>query len=143
MRPATYKTRQDAELRAFLASLRGRHASARDVVAGLAARGVAMGQTTVYRRLEKLVAEGVVRKFVAGPGVPACFAWVGAGKEEGGTFHGYCEGCGATIHLHCHELEALGAHLAADHRFRLDPARTVFYGTCAKCARAKKRESAK
>lgn len=133
MRPSTYQTRQDRMLRDCLASLRGRHATAAELCDALAGRGHVMGRTTVYRRLERLVAEGLVRKFVFGPGVASCYAWVGEGPDREESFHGYCEGCGAVMHLKCGEIEQMVRHLADAHSFQLDPAHTVFYGLCAGC----------
>ncbi len=135
MRPTTYKTRQDRLLRECLASMAGRHTTAAELCAALGERGEKVGRATVYRRLERLVEEGTARKYVSGPGVPACYAWAGKAPSGAGVFHGYCEGCGAVLHLHCGQLAGVARHLARSHRFRLDPSRTVFYGTCAKCAR--------
>ena len=45
-----------------------------------------------------------------------------------------CEKCGALIHLHCHELEAIERHIFAQHGFKLDSMKTVFYGVCEQCS---------
>ena len=140
MRPTSYQTRQEKALRQCLASLRGRHATVCDLRDALAARGERVGRTTVYRRLERLVSAGLARKFVAGPGEPACFAWAGEGAAAEGGYHALCEGCGKVVHLECGELDAVGRHLAAEHRFRIDPGRTVLYGTCPSCQRRGRRK---
>lgn len=136
MHPSTYNTRQEKDLRDCLASMQGRHATVREVCAALEARGKRMGRTTVYRRLEALVAAGLARKFAAGPGGAACFAWTGGRRESlAGDAHAMCGTCGRVVHLRCGELAALGKHLAAAHRFRLDMGRTVLCGTCPDCQR--------
>ena len=44
-----------------------------------------------------------------------------------------CEKCGKLIHLHCDELEEIQTHILKEHRFKMDPMRTVFYGLCENC----------
>ena len=48
-------------------------------------------------------------------------------------FHCKCEKCGKLIHLHCDEIEEMQMHLFSEHRFKMNPMRTVFYGLCEQC----------
>ncbi len=127
----TYRTRQkDAVLRC-LRLLEGRHATAAEVAAALAETGQPVGLSTVYRRLEQLVNEGCVKKFLTGDG-SACFQYVGEGGC-GSHFHLKCERCGKLIHLQCRTMDRLSEHILAEHGFLSDPGRTVLYGICAEC----------
>ena len=130
----TYRTRQLADIRRYLASRAGTHLTVRDIRDGLAAGGDAVGRTTVYRLLERLVGEGSVIRHAAGVRAPACYEYTGPDACRGEPFHCYCESCGKLLHLHCPSWDRLKTHLSRDHRFRLDPVRTVFYGLCADCA---------
>ena len=130
-----YKTKQREVLLGYFESVPGIHVTARDVCSGLKARGTAIGQATVYRQLENLVDEGLIKKYIIDGNSPACFEYVGPDSHCEGDicFHCKCEKCGRLIHLHCDELEGMQSHLISEHRFKMDPTRTVFYGLCEQC----------
>ncbi len=132
---AKYRTRQQELLLSYLRETKGRHFTAEDVRAHFEKTSSAIGTATVYRHLEKLVADGMVTKYVIDEHSAACFEYVGDSchEEEEEHFHLKCEVCGALIHLECEELACISAHLKKDHGFTLNPFRTVFYGTCEKC----------
>ncbi len=130
-----YKTKQKEILLNYLASAPGVHFTAGDVCEYMKTQGEPIGQSTVYRRLESLVDEGILNKYTVDGSSPACFEYVGAeshGKEHI-CFHCKCEKCGKLIHLHCDEMEEIQKHLFKNHKFQMDPKRTVFYGLCEKC----------
>ena len=133
-----YNTKQRDILLGFLKSSRGRHVTVHDVCEYCGFRGERIGQTTIYRQLERMVDEGIVNKYIIDPNSPACFEYVGdsAHNTAGVCFHCKCEKCGKLTHLHCEELEEIKGHLAAAHGFSLDPFRTVFYGVCEDCAKS-------
>ena len=99
------------------------------------AAGSNIGTATVYRHLESMVDEGLIKKYIIDGNSPACFEYVDPGSHEEGEvcFHCKCEVCGKLIHLHCEELEAIQTHILDEHSFRVDPIRTVFYGVCENC----------
>ena len=132
---AKYKTRQREILLDYLRSAAGGHITAGDVCAYFKSQGAAIGQSTVYRQLESLVDEGIVNKYVIDGSSPACFEFVGAESHMDADicYHCKCEKCGKLLHLHCDELEGMQSHLYSEHRFRLNPLRTVFYGVCEQC----------
>lgn len=111
--------------------------TAKDVLDHFRASGIRIGQSTVYRQLESLVSEGMIKKYSIDISSPACFEYT-EGEDESDhadTFHLRCEKCGRLIHLDCDELKEISDHLSAEHSFSLDPIRTVLYGTCDKCRR--------
>lgn len=132
---AKYKTKQKAQILAFLESRQGEHLTAKGVQAGLEGQGAPMGTATIYRQLECLVSEGVVRKYSLGPSMGACFEYVGEDRcSHEHCFHCLCTGCGKLIHVQCDQLASIAGHLQSEHGFAMDPLRTVFYGMCADCA---------
>ncbi|MCR5546791.1 MAG: transcriptional repressor [Lachnospiraceae bacterium] len=132
-----YKTKQRDILVEYLKSASGNHITASDVCDYFKEQGAPIGQSTVYRRLESLVDEGVINKYIIDGNSPACFEYVGecASDEAHICFHCKCEKCGKLIHLHCDEVEEMQAHLYKEHKFRMDPRRTVFYGLCEECSK--------
>ncbi len=130
-----YKTKQRELLLDYLAAVPGRHFTAGDVCEYFREQGAPIGQSTVYRQLERLVDEGITQKYSVGGGSAACFEYMSADSHENTEFcfHCKCEKCGRLIHLRCEELEEIQTHLYEDHGFRMNPTRTVFYGLCDQC----------
>ncbi|MBQ3791121.1 MAG: transcriptional repressor [Lachnospiraceae bacterium] len=133
-----YHTRQRERLLAYLESMEGTHFTVSDICDHFRAVGDAIGTTTVYRQVERMVDEGLVQKYHIDANTPACFEYIGKKQSADpvSCFHCKCEKCGALIHLHCDEIAAFKEHLSEHHRFELDPVRTVFYGICEHCRMA-------
>lgn len=136
---ATYKTRQQDLLLSFLKETAGTHFTAEDVKKHFEGSENPLGNATIYRQLEKLVADGRLVKYVIDEKSAACFEYTGESvKDDSQThhFHIKCEKCGALIHLDCEELDHLVSHLKENHGITLNPLRTVFYGICDKCSKS-------
>ncbi len=131
-----YKTRQQEELLGYLETVPGDHITVNDICAHFKSKGASIGQTTVYRHLERLVEEGLVNKYIIDGNSAACFEYINQGRKQCGEvcFHCKCEKCGKLIHMHCEEFLAIQEHLREHHNFILDPLRTVFYGHCEECS---------
>lgn len=137
MGKTNYKTRQQDLLLSCFKALQNRHFTAEDVHAYFLEQNISIGIATIYRQIEKFVAQGVVQKYFLGEQNAACFQYMGEEcHKEVSHFHLKCEKCGTLIHLECHDLEQLSSHLMAEHGFTLDPFRTVFYGLCKNCSHA-------
>ena len=130
-----YKTRQHGLLLDYLKTVPGVHITASDVCSYFEENGATISKATIYRQLESLVDEGILNKYILDPNSPACFEYVDENSHAGPDvcFHCKCEKCGKLIHLHCDELKEIQNHLYNEHRFRMDPIRTVFYGLCDEC----------
>ena len=130
-----YKTKQREILIDYFESVPGVHITASNVCEYFKKHGAPIGQSTIYRQLERLVDEGIIKKYIIDGSTPACFEYVGAGShaDADACVHCKCEKCGKLIHLHCDEVEVLQGHLLSEHQFKLDPVRTVFYGLCEDC----------
>ena len=106
-----------------------------DICALLRRKRKAVGTTTIYRQLEKMVADGTVLKHVTGSSEAATFEYIGtASCHEPVCFHCKCEACGRLIHVECGELQSTEEHVRRHHGFAIDSRRTVFYGLCRTCA---------
>ena len=131
-----YRTKQREMLLEYLEGKQGVHITAADVCEYFQEQGAQIGQSTVYRQLEKLVDEGLINKYIVDGVSPACFEYVSPESHEDASvcYHCKCEKCGALIHMHCEEMEEIQSHLLAEHKFKMDPIRTIFYGLCEHCA---------
>ena len=130
-----YKTKQKEILLDYLRSVPGVHVTAGQVVKYFEEHDTPIAQSTIYRQLEKLVDEGVINKYTIDGSSPACFEYVGTELSGGSEpcIHCKCEKCGILIHLRCDEIKELQSILLIDHKFELNPTRTVLYGLCEKC----------
>lgn len=128
-----YNTKQKENILAFLKSSGDCHKNVREISDYLASNGTPVGTATIYRQLEKLMAEGLVRKFTVDDKTGACFQYTG---RDGGCdehYHLKCTKCGKLIHLSCDYLSGMSEHILKNHGFVVNSSRTVFYGICREC----------
>jgi Fur family ferric uptake transcriptional regulator len=130
-----YRTKQHKEILSYLETRNGKHLTVNDICVNFQEQGKAIGTTTVYRQLERMVADGIVKKYTIDNNTPACFEYVGTQERlsEPGCYHCKCEQCGRLIHLECDELAEVQKHLLNYHGFQMNPLRTVIYGICENC----------
>ena len=131
-----YNTKQRDYLVAFFKGNANQCFTAEEVYANAKAAecGKAIGQTTVYRNLERLAQEGILLKHNMPAGISAYFQYLEPCKKEDGHFHLLCSDCGSVIHLDCGFINELAKHMREEHKFSFDKQKTVFYGHCAKCS---------
>lgn len=132
---AKYHTKQREKLLSFIQSISENHFTVADVCKHFEEQGEEIGVTTVYRQLEKMVNEGIVKKYIIDINTPACFEYIGFEEqtEEKNCFHCKCTECGKLIHLFCEDLLSTEDHILNHHGFQIDKHRTVFYGLCNEC----------
>ncbi|HWS28906.1 MAG TPA: transcriptional repressor [Clostridia bacterium] len=133
-RPSTYVTKQGNAILDFLKSQQGNHLTAAQIAAHFGSGEAAVGRTTVYRQLDKLVDRGAVRKYVFDENSGACFQYV---DEDGGAkehFHLKCEACGKLIHVDNDAMPYVEKGILKNYAFEIDVGKTVFYGKCRACS---------
>ncbi len=135
MQKGRYNTRQREVLLEYLRKMQGEHITVNDIRSYLSESGSGVGMTTIYRQLDKMVDEGIVKKYVLDSSSAACFEYVDSHNEcrESGCTHLKCTSCGKLIHLHCDDLKTTGKHILEEHGFKVDMTRTVIYGLCDEC----------
>jgi Fur family ferric uptake transcriptional regulator len=132
-RPSTYHTQQGERILDYMASLGGGHVTVSQIVRHFETEEPVIGQTTIYRHLEKLVQGGKIRKYLLSGGASACYQYITGDKKCREHFHLKCEQCGILIHLDCTLLNKIRRHLLKSHNFQINTLKTVFYGKCEKC----------
>lgn len=137
MKSSNYKTKQREAILTYIKEMKGEHVTVQQVVDHFRARGVQIGVTTIYRYLEKLHEEGIVRKYVLDGVSGACFEYSGEAGICHDHFHFKCEMCGGLVHFHCHAVEEIQRHLCAEHGFQVNARKTIFYGRCQRCREEK------
>jgi len=124
-----YMTRQQRAVLDCIARFPGGNCTATELTEQLHARGEAVGLTTVYRQLDRLVQQGQVHKIVTDEGAHYQYC-----SAHGDCFLLKCERCGMIVHMDCSHLGELYQHIFEEHHFTINPRRTLFYGLCEKCA---------
>ena len=128
-------TRQKDRITVCIGEYADGHFTAEELIDALKAQGTPVARATVYRHLNAMEEDGLLRKYHLAEGAPACYQVV---DEEAGClehFHLMCIVCGEIVHF---EDEVLSRHfhvLAREGGMRIDGGKTVFYGKCANCAR--------
>lgn len=134
MKQTNYKTKQKTAILQCVEQMGDKHFTIDIVCEKLSSKGDSAGRTTVYRHLESLTKEGILRKFVMPQGESACYQYVGEHVACHEHFHLKCEKCGNLIHMQCEEMNSIAEHIKSHHGFVLDPLKTVIYGICEDCA---------
>ena len=129
----TYITKQQKAVLTCIEKHRDECVSAAVIEGELRTQGEKVGLATVYRQLEKLEQRGHVHKAITEEGA---FYRYCPQDESGECFLLKCERCGRIEHVDCAQLAPLYRHLESEHRFAINPRRTMLYGVCARCREA-------
>jgi Fur family ferric uptake transcriptional regulator len=132
-RPERYNTKQSEAVLAYLSSIEDGHVTAAQILEHFEKEDVTIGLTTIYRHLDKLTADGKVRRYTIDGTSGACYQYVDEHENCQEHFHLKCEDCGALLHLQCDTLGDLQQHMLEDHEFQINAMKTVFYGKCKTC----------
>ncbi len=132
MKRPFYKTRQRELIFAAIESFGDEHFTAAEAVLRTHSLGTVVAQSTMYRELERLTGEGILRRFEMGAGQSACYQRSRCGDCPE-HFHLKCSECGGLMHMDCRFMRELESHFKTHHGFRLDTSKTVLYGLCEKC----------
>ena len=130
---AGYHTKQREWILNFLIKNPEKHLAADDLVEHFRQQGTAIGKATVYRHLDRLVEEDLVRKYVIGDGASACYQYCGDDENRHLHHHLKCTGCGKLFHVECTYLNEIMKHVEQQHHFVVDFSKTVLYGLCDTC----------
>ena len=136
---AEYRTRQREMIIDYMIRNRDIHVTADMIINYFKLQGTPVGKTTVYRNLDKLVAENVVRKFTIEDGVGACYQYAPDGSRCAEHYHFKCSECGRLFHIQCDFMNEIKGHVYKEHKFVIDSSKTVFYGICEECGKKVRR----
>ena len=127
----TYTTKQYQAVLRCLEQRPEAALTAADLAEALRREEHPVGLATIYRQLEKLEGAGRIHRIHTEEGAFYQFCPHTDGHHN--CFLLRCEDCGRIVHLDCQHLEELYRHVEAEHRFRIDPRRTVLTGLCEAC----------
>ena len=130
-----YNTAGRRKLIEFMSQSGDRPYTVEDIYSAMTEDGSSVGKSSLYRLLDGLCEEGILRKFRENEQSAATFQYVGSDADCGQHLHLKCATCGRLIHLECAMSRELVSHILEDHGFRIDSKRSVLWGVCEDCGK--------
>ncbi|MCL2355422.1 MAG: transcriptional repressor [Oscillospiraceae bacterium] len=130
MEVTTYKTKQREVILDYLKANSDKHLTVEDIANHFKNE---VGQTTIYRYINMLVNDGLVRKYIVGIGQPACFQYTSTTKKCETHYHLKCNKCNRVFHVECEMFEDVEKYLQEKHCFKIDNSKLLLYGICKQC----------
>lgn len=133
MRSLGYSTKLYNSIIELFSDNGSRALTADDVYRAVCASGETVNRTSVYRNLDKLVAEGQLLKYVTDDGKRASYVFKGGDDSCVEHFHLQCTECGRVIHLDCGSMDEFIRHVSDEHGFDMSCGSSILYGKCRDC----------
>ena len=127
-----YNTKQRERILEYLKENKETNTTAEDILNYFKNTSEPIGKATVYRFLNNLTQEGIIKKYMLENRNCSFYQYVG-GKHCEEHYHLKCEKCDQIIHLECEEIESIQNHIFKEHNSKLDKNKTILYGICDKC----------
>ena len=105
--------------------------SASSIYEAIKEKNASINLATVYRNLDKLHNEGILRKFKTAEADCSYYQYVHQNCRY--HLHLQCTHCGKIIHLECDFMDTIMNHLLKDHGFALDCENSTLSGLCEEC----------
>lgn len=129
-----YNTKQRERILEYLKENKDSNITADEIINYFKSTNDKIGKATVYRYLNNLVKENIVKKYMVENRNCSCYQYI---EEQNcdSHYHLKCEKCNKIIHLECDEFKEVENHIAKEHDFELDSVKTVLYGICKECSK--------
>lgn len=131
-----YNTKQREMILNYLIENKNQAITAEDIINYSNKICEKIGKATVYRHLNNLVENNIIKKFILEDNKCSCYQYID-GKKCEEHYHLKCKNCNKIIHLDCDEFKNIQKHISKEHDFEIDSIKTVFYGLCKNCKECK------
>ena len=124
-----YNTKQRERILKYLKENKDSNITADEIINYFKSTNDKIGKATVYRYLNNLVKENIVKKYMVENRNCSCYQYI---EEQNcdSHYHLKCE-----KYLECDEFKEVENHIAKEHDFELDSVKTVLYGICKECSK--------
>lgn len=127
-----YRTRQQELILDCLREQKDAFLTVDQLMDYLGQKQIQVGQTTVYRTLDRLTGDGVVIRIPSVNGSKAQYRYLGE-EETSEPGKMICLKCGRIVPLECSHLKEFSRHIRQEHGFLLEPEHLILYGYCSSC----------
>lgn len=128
-----YKTKQRERIIEYLKQNKENHITADEIINYFKTTSEPIAKSTIYRCIDNLVEENLIRKYINEEGKSACFQYIEDNENCNKHYHMKCVKCDKLFHLDCKEITQLQEHILKNHNFKIDICKTILYGTCKDC----------
>ena len=90
-----------------------------------------VGLTTIYRKVDSLVEENKIRKYIGKDNVTYYQYLCECDKDN--HFYLKCDKCGTLEHVDCDCINELSEHINKNHEFEINKQNIVINGVCKNC----------
>jgi Fur family ferric uptake transcriptional regulator len=90
-----------------------------------------VGLTTIYRKVDELVNENKIKKYIGKDNVTYYQYLCDCDKDN--HFYLKCEKCGTLEHVDCDCINELSEHINKNHEFEINKQNIVINGVCKNC----------
>ena len=128
-----YHTKNKDAIMAYLELHKDHSFSAYDVNEYMQSKGIQVNLTTIYRNLDRLTESGIVMKYKTAEDECCRYQCAQPQSQCHEHIHMQCRECGRILHMECHFMEEITAHLYEHHGFSLECTGSVLMGICEEC----------
>ena len=129
-----YSTKQGNIIADYLQEHVNEAVTAKSACADLMRMGHDIGLTTVYRHLNRMARDGILRVSNP-PGEKETYFFLQKGEIP--PIHLQCESCGRLVDIHCNTIRNLCLHLLDEHQFKVNTHKAILFGLCKTCRETK------
>ena len=126
-------TKQKSLLLDYFIKNKHKHLSIDTILQDLSSDKQSISQATVYRLINTLVQEGLIRKIVIDDKKCSCYQYIDTNQKCYEHYHLICNKCGAMLHFDNNIIDNLKDNIYSTFNFEIDTSKVVFYGICSKC----------
>ena len=130
---SSYQTKNKKHILDFIMTQGSTHFSANDVYRHFVGCDLSISMPTIYRQLDKMVDDGILKKYRTAESESALYYHIGKPTEPLEQPLMKCTSCGKIIPLHCRAIQPLLEHIEDEHHFLVQMNETVLYGKCETC----------
>lgn len=123
-------TKQKKMIIDYLEKNRNKHLTINEIVDGLESK---IGTTTVYRKINELIEEGMVNKIPITNTQGYCYQYVHKNEECKNHYHLVCKDCEKVTHFDSAKVLEFVREAKNEENFEIDIPKITFLGTCKDC----------
>ena len=127
-----YDTKQKGYILEILKENKEKHLNSEEILTLLKEKNYKVSQATLYRYLDKLLEQNIIRKYTTNHLSKSCFQYIDD-KCNHSHFHMICLTCNKLIHLDCNIMNNFINHIEDHHDFKVLPEKVIYYGYCKEC----------